>query len=155
MCASFFLRSGTRFNVRDIFFLGVLAGFRGACVGRCIKTDARRAQLMRTGVQAPPEDVTSFPEEPATVAERKGVHNASSKVSLVVQRMLFPLLEGPMRTHVVLDTEANQVELDLLDQVGRDKPGLMDDQQGFVQHLLGLIERYRWRRGAYARVDQS
>lgn len=145
------MRTQSRFNVRE--FVRVLAGFRGACVGRCIKTDARRAQLMRTGVQAPPEDATSFPEEP--VVERKGVHNASSKVSLVVQRMLFPLLEGPMRTHVVLDTEANQVELDLLDQVGRDKPGLMDDQQGFVQHLLGLIERYRWRRGAYARVDQS
>ncbi len=106
---------------------------------------------MRTGIQPPSEDI-SFADEP--VAERKGVHNASSKVSLVVQRMLFPLLDAPMRTHVVLDTEANQVELDLLDQVGRDKPGLMDDQQGFIQHLLSLIERYRWKRGTcmYSRV---
>ena len=82
------------------------------------------------------------------------MHNASSKVSLVVQRMLFPLLDAPMRTHVVLDTEANQVELDLLDQVGRDKPGLLNDQQSFVQHLMSLMERYRWKRGSgvYSRV---
>ena len=48
------------------------------------------------------------------------------------------------------------MELDLLDQVGRDKPGLMDDQQGLVQHLLSLIERYRRKRGgAYSRVDSG
>ena len=107
---------------------------------------------MRTGPLPPPVEDISSPEEPA--GERKGVHNASSKGCLVVQRMLFPLLDAPMRTHVVLDTEANQVELDLLDQVGRDKPGLLADQQSFVQHLISLMERYRWRRGSgvYSRV---
>lgn len=83
--------------------------------------------------------------------ERKQVHNASSKVSLVVQRMLFPMLDSPMRTHVLLDTDADLLELDLLDQMGRTRPGLLDDQQTFVQHLLSLMERYR-RGGGYARV---
>jgi hypothetical protein len=85
--------------------------------------------------------------------ERKPVHNASSKVSLVVQRMLFPLLEAPMRTHVLLDMEADQLELDLLEQVERRKPGLIDDPQSFVQHLLSLLERYK--NGGYARVPCS
>lgn len=84
-------------------------------------------------------------------------HNASSKVSLVVQRMLFPLLDVPMRTHVLLDAEADQVELDLLDQVGREKPSLMEDQQCFLQHLQSLLERYKRRREgpAYSRVAPS
>lgn len=89
------------------------------------------------------------PQEPK---ERKPVHNASSKVSLVVQRMLFPMLDSPMRTHVLLDTDADLVELDLLDQMGRTRPDLLDDQQTFVQHLLSLMERYR-RGGGYARVS--
>ena len=79
------------------------------------------------------------------------MHNASSKVSVVVHRMLFPLLESPMRTHVLLDNDADQAELDLLDQMGRQNPGIMDDQQTFVQHLLGLVERYKG--GGYARVS--
>lgn len=138
------MRTQSRFNVR--------CGFGGGRLVGCIKTGAAHAQLMRTGPLPPPAEDVSSPEEPAV--ERKGVHNASSKVSLVVQRMLFPLLDAPMRTHVVLDTEANQVELDLLDQVGRDKPGLLNDQQSFVQHLMSLMERYRWKRGSgvYSRV---
>ena len=51
------------------------------------------------------------------------MHNASSKVSLVVQRMLFPLLDTPMRTHVLLDMEADQLELDLLEQVEEARAG--------------------------------
>lgn len=81
--------------------------------------------------------------------ERKVMHNASSKVSVVVQRMLFPLLDSPMRTHVLLDNDADQVELDLLDQLGRRNPAIMTDPQTFVQHLQGLMERYR---GGYVRV---
>lgn len=92
-------------------------------------------------------------QEPAPPPkDRKPVHNASSKVSLVVQRMLFPMLDSPMRTHVLLDTDAEQVELDLLDQVGRTRPELLDDQQTFVKHLLSLVERYS-RGGGYARVS--
>jgi hypothetical protein len=139
------MRTQSRFNVRRAPPVGFAL--------RCIKTGGRGAQLMRTGASSSGDAPL---EEPPAERTGKGVHNASSKVSLVVQRMLFPLLEAPMRTHVVLDTEANQVELDLLDQVGRDKPGLMDDQQGLVQHLLSLIERYRWKRGgAYSRVDSG
>lgn len=90
-------------------------------------------------------------------AARKTAHNASSKVSLVVQRMLFPLLDSPMRTHVLLDAESDQVELDLLEQIGRQKPGILDDQQCLLQHLQSLLERYRrGREGpAYSRVSSS
>jgi hypothetical protein len=115
---------------------------------------------MRMGTSPPPPndaEPAAGASHPLPGAERKAVHNASSKVSLVVQRMLFPLLDAPMRTHVILDTEANQVELDLLDQVGRHKPALLDDQQGFIQHLQSLMDRYRrQRRGpAYERVSTA
>lgn len=115
----------------------------------CIKTGARGGQLMRMEATQAVSGLSS-----AEPKERKPVHNASSKVSLVVQRMLFPMLDSPMRTHVLLDTDADQVELDLLDQVGRTRPGLLDDDQTFVQHLLGLAERYR-RGGGYTRVATS
>ena len=75
--------------------------------------------------------------------ERKVVHNASSKVSLVVQKMLFPLLDTPMRSHVVFDVERDQAELDLMDQLGRNKPEVLEDSQTFVQHLQGLFGRYK------------
>lgn len=91
-------------------------------------------------------------QDPGQQKDRKPVHNASSKVNLVVQRMLFPMLDSPMRTHVLLDTDAEQVELDLLDQVGRTRPELLEDQQTFVQHLLSLVERYSKGSG-YARVS--
>lgn len=90
-------------------------------------------------------------QDAAPPKDRKPVHNASSKVSLVVQRMLFPMLDSPMRTHILLDTDAEQVELDLLDQVGRTRPELLEDQQTLVRHLLSLVERYS-RGGGYARV---
>ena len=102
-----------------------------------------RPQLMR---------MEATQQDPAHPKDRKPVHNASSKVSLVVQRMLFPMLDSPMRTHVLLDTDAEQMELDLLDQVGRTRPELLEDQQTFVQHLLSLVERYSKSSG-YARVS--
>lgn len=97
-------------------------------------------------------------EKPAATptAERaKVAHNASSKVSLVVQKMLFPLLDSPMRTHVVLDSESEQAELDLLDQVNRQNPSLLNDQQSFIKHIQSLLERYcrRCNGPTYARVS--
>jgi hypothetical protein len=92
---------------------------------------------------------------PGSSKERKVVHNASSKVSLVVQRMLLPLLQAPLRTHVVFDVEEDQLELDLIEQMGARKPDILDDPQNFVEHLRGLFDRYKqWQSpsGAYSRV---
>lgn len=85
------------------------------------------------------------------------MHNASSKVSLVVQRMLLPIIQTPLRSHVVFDVEEDQVELDLIEQMGKKNPAVLEDQSGltFIQHLQGLFDRYRWWRspsGAYSRV---
>lgn len=126
------MRTQTRFNVSAPFH---------ACESSCIKTSP--GQLMRMEC-----------DEPSTLPkDRKPMNNASSKVNLVVQRMLFPMLDSPMRTHVLLDTDADQIELDLLDQVGRARPELMDDPQSLVSHLLSLMERYRWSAGkGYGRV---
>lgn len=89
------------------------------------------------------------PEKEETGADThdrgKVLHNASSKVNFVVHKMLFPMLDNPSRSHVSLDSEADQVELDLLDQVGRQKPSLLEDQQSFIAHLQSLLERYRRR----------
>jgi hypothetical protein len=92
---------------------------------------------------------------PGPGKERKVVHNASSKVSLVVQRMLLPLLQAPLRTHVVFDVEEDQLELDLIEQMGARKPDILEDPQTFVEHLRGLFDRYKqWQSpsGAYSRV---
>jgi hypothetical protein len=140
------MRTQSRFNVSQPAYLLDWV--------HCIKTRVRPRQLMR--MEASQQQQAVKEEEVLEGKDRKPVHNASSKVSLVVQRMLFPLLDSPMRTHVQLDTEVDQLELDLLDQVGRNKPGLLEDQQSFVQHLLQLMERYK-RGGAggggYARVS--
>ena len=109
---------------------------------------------MRMGTPGP----SQVASDTAGASERaKVAHNASSKVSLVVQKMLFPILDSPMRTHVSLDSEADQVELDLLDQVGRQNPSLLEDQQGFVAHLQSLLERYRRRCNgpSYSRVPPA
>lgn len=139
------IRTQSRFNVCGSFFV-----LYTASTAPRIKTRAPGVQLMRTMGTSPADTAMD-----KGVGERKPAHNASAKVSLVVQRMLFPMLDGPMRTHVLLDAEADQVELDLLDQVGRQKPALIEDQQCLFQHLQSLLERYKHRRGgpAYARVS--
>jgi hypothetical protein len=90
-------------------------------------------------------------------SSRKVVHNASSKVNLVVQRMLLPIIHTPLRSHVVFDVEEDQLELDLIEQMGKKNPAVLEDATGltFIQHLQGLFDRYRWWRspsGAYSRV---
>jgi hypothetical protein len=81
------------------------------------------------------------------------VHNASSKVSLVVHKMLLPLLETPLKTHVVFDAEADQAELDLLEQVDRNRPELLEDPKSFIQHLQSLVSRYKAYASGYAQVS--
>ena len=112
----------------------------------CIKTvSSGGAQLMRVA--------------PAAAAEggRKVSHNASSKVAVVVERMLLPMLDAPMRGHVVFDAlEEDHGELDLVDEVDRRNPGAMADSKTFLGHMAGLYERYMasyYRKGgAYSAV---
>lgn len=129
------MRTQTRFNVCAVSY---------QIPRSCIKTRACW-QLMRM------EACQSVSASDAR-AESKSMHNASSKVSVVVHRMLFPLLDSPMRTHILLDTDADQLELELLEHVGRTKPRVLGDEQSFVQHLLSLLERYRRNTGDYQRV---
>ena len=110
-------------------------------------------QLMRMGTTVPvAKSVPHGASNEEAGQSRKVVHNASSKVSLVVRKMLFPLLDSPMRTHVALDSDADQVELDLLDQVERHRPGIIEDDEGFLQHIQNLLARYRRRSVRYALV---
>ena len=95
-------------------------------------------------------------DQPESLGKESGVgkqqvHNASSKVSLVVHKMLLPLLDTPLRTHVVFDAEADQAELDLMEQVEKAKPEILDDPKSFVQHLQNLVSRYRAYAGGYSR----
>lgn len=86
-------------------------------------------------------------------AERKVVHNASSKVSLVVHKMLLPLLDTPLRSHVVFDVEADQDELDLVAQMNKTRPGLLEDPLSFVAHLQALFHRYKAYADGYSELD--
>lgn len=147
------MRTQTRFNVSA-------RPRRAFCVEIHSVLKLGRAQLMRSsmGPDPPPPGSPSGLAKDAMAVERgKTSHNASSKVNLVVQKMLFPMLDAPMRTHVLLDSEADQAELDLLDQVGRQNPGLLEDQQSFLAHLQSLLERYRRRchGPSYERVSTS
>ena len=106
-------------------------------------------------------DPVSLGERQGACKERKVVHNASSKVSLVVQRMLLPLLDAPLRSHVVFDVEKDQTELDLMDQLSREKPEVLEDSKSFVEHLQALYDRYRQgvalappQQGVYQRVPR-
>ena len=88
---------------------------------------------------------------------RKVSHNASSKVAVVVERMLLPMLDAPMRGHVVFDAlEGDQDELDLVDEVDRRHPGAVADAGTFLGHMAALYERYMasyYRKGgAYSAV---
>jgi hypothetical protein len=87
--------------------------------------------------------------------ERKVVHNASSKVSLVVHKMLLPLLDAPLRSHVVFDVEADQDELDLVAQMNKTRPALLEDPLCFVEHLQALFHRYKAYADGYAAVDTA
>ena len=85
----------------------------------------------------------------------KQVHNASSKVNLVVHKMLLPLLDAPLRTHVVFDAEADQAELDLLEEVDKSNPQILEDPTSFVQHLQSLLSRYRAYASGYSRIHNQ
>ena len=85
----------------------------------------------------------------------KPVHNASSKVTLVVRKMLLPLLDTPMHTHVVFDAESDQEELDLLEQLDRSRPNILEDPKSFVQHLQSLLGRYQTYASGYSRVSTT
>ncbi len=85
----------------------------------------------------------------------KQVHNASSKVNLVVHKMLLPLLDTPLRTHVVFDAETDQAELDLMEQVDRNNPKMLDDPTSFVQHIQRIMFRYKSYAAGYSPVSRA
>jgi len=74
--------------------------------------------------------------------ERKAIQNASSKVNLVIQRMLLPLLEVPMRSHVVFEDGGDELELALLDHVSSTRPEVLADEQSFLGYFQALFQRY-------------
>ena len=86
---------------------------------------------------------------------RKLMHNASSKVAVVVEKMLLPLLDAPLRSHVIFDAVQDQAELDLMEEVDKLRPEVMVDQQTFSKHLLGLYDRYKAYTHGYAPVSTS
>lgn len=91
-------------------------------------------------------------EEEEAGKARKATHNASSKVAVVVERMLLPMLDTPLRPHVLFDAleEEDQGVLDLVDEVDRRHPGAAADATSFLGHMAVLYERYRagcWARG--------
>jgi len=82
--------------------------------------------------------------DPVTsVKDRKAVQNASSKVSLVVQKMLVPLLEVPMKTHVSFDTEEDEPERELMDHVQRKNPTIMNDKGSFLDFIGKMFDVYQ------------
>jgi hypothetical protein len=86
---------------------------------------------------------------------RKLMHNASSKVAVVVEKMLLPLLDAPLRSHVAFDAEADQAELDLMEEVDKQHPEAMADSRSFVSHLGTLFDRYKAYASGYGAVGRG
>lgn len=84
---------------------------------------------------------------------RKLMHNASSKVAVVVEKMLLPLLDVPLRSHVIFDAETDQAEMDLMEEVEKQNPGVMTDSNSFARHFNTLYDRYKAYVGGYTAVD--
>jgi hypothetical protein len=138
------MRTQSRFNVRAKPRRAHAAAWRS----RVLKPGRLGWQLMRV---APASEDKG----------RKVTHNASSKVAVVVERMLLPMLDTPLRPHVVFDAldEAEQSELDLVDEVDRRHPGATADATSFLGHMAAMYERYRascWvRGGGYTEVSRG
>jgi len=71
------------------------------------------------------------------------LHNATSKVNLVVHRMLLPLVDMPMRPFIEFEAGVDVVELDLIDHLREKNPTVMDDRASFVEYLKNLFDRYK------------
>jgi len=78
-----------------------------------------------------------------TTKERKSVQNASSKVSLVVHKMLVPLLDVPMKSHISFDMEEDEPERELMDHMQRKNPGIMHDKGSFLDFLGRMFDVYQ------------
>ena len=81
-------------------------------------------------------------ESQGPVKERKVVQNASSKVSLVVQRMLLPLLESPMRGFVVFEATPDDSMRELMDTMRQNKPELIEDRAEFLEHMGRIYDEF-------------
>lgn len=80
----------------------------------------------------------------AAAATKKVLHNASTKVAVVVERMLLPLLDTPLRSHVTFAPVDEQAEFDLMEEVERRRPDVMGDPTAFSGHFQSLYERYMY-----------
>lgn len=86
---------------------------------------------------------------------KKTLHNASTKVAVVVERMLLPLLDTPLRSHVTFVPVDEQSEFDLMEEVERRRPDVMSDAAAFRGHFQSLYERYMYFAHGYAAVPTS
>lgn len=85
---------------------------------------------------------------------KKALHNASTKVAVVVERMLLPLLDTPLRSHVTFTPVDEQPEFDLMEEVERRRPDVMADPAVFGVHFQSLYERYMFFAHGYASVPR-
>ena len=89
--------------------------------------------------------------EAASMRGKKTMLNAASKVVAVVEKMLLPLLDTHVGTHVSFCVSDEHSEFDLLDGVRRVRPGAMSDLDTFVEYARGLYERYSRHTGVCCR----
>jgi hypothetical protein len=104
--------------------------------GFVLKRGEMVGQLMRS--------TASSSDDAQLLLRRKVTHNASSKVAVVVERMLLPLLDVPLRPHVVFDAldVEDHGELDLVDEVERRYPGTVTSGGTFLERMSGIYARY-------------
>ena len=72
--------------------------------------------------------------------ERKPIHNASSKVSLVVHRMLAPLIDYEVGSFVDLDGDEESSDVNFIDSVRQAQPQAFISRDTFIQFINSLYD---------------
>jgi hypothetical protein len=73
--------------------------------------------------------------EVSSTKSRKPIQNAPTKVNQVVHRMLFPLLETPLASHVSFTRSDSEPVVELLERLQDSLPSVMDDKTVFLSVL--------------------
>ena len=72
--------------------------------------------------------------------ERKVSQSAPSKIDSVVRQLFLPMLTMP--TPEYTSFQQDEHEQGLMRQVAQDNPGVLESEEAFVRHMVGLYRKF-------------
>lgn len=77
------------------------------------------------------------------VADYKTTQNASTKVNNVICKVLLPLLQSPLGTHVSFMTkDSGEISREYLETLAGLEPGLFSTKEKFIQGMSELYDGF-------------